>query len=312
MIAFTTADIPDLTGKRIVVTGATNGIGRIAATALAAKGASVILTGRDAKRLDQTVAAITRAHPTATVRTIVADQARLADVRALAGQIAADGQKLDVLLNNAGLVAAPKRQVTADGFEMQFGVNYLSHYLLTALLVPTLLRAPAPRVVTIASVAHKRARVDFDDLQSARSYDRMRAYAASKLENLIFALELDRRARAAQSPLMSVAAHPGISMTNIFAGAGVPGLLIPAFKLAGGFIGQSAEAGALPGLFAATSPAAQPGGYYGPQGWREMRGPLGEAYVAEKARDPAVAARLFEVSATLTGVPFPEFVTPST
>jgi NAD(P)-dependent dehydrogenase (short-subunit alcohol dehydrogenase family) len=311
MIAFTPADIPDLTGKRIVVTGATNGIGLVAATALAAKGASVILTGRDPKRLDQALAGIMRAHSNTRARTIVADQARLADVRALAEQIAADGQPLDVLLNNAGLVAPTKREATADGFEMQFGVNYLSHYLLTALLVPTLLRAPAPRVVTIASIAHKRGHLDFEDLQSERSFDRMRAYAASKLANLIFALELDRRARAAASPLVSVAAHPGVSMTNIFSGAGVPGLVLPLVKFVGGFFGQSPQAGAVPGLFAATSPEAQPGGYYGPQGWRDMKGPLGPAYAAPHARDLALAVRLFDVSATLTGVPFPDLTQPA-
>jgi NAD(P)-dependent dehydrogenase (short-subunit alcohol dehydrogenase family) len=311
MRGFTTGDSPTLAGKRIVVTGATSGIGRVAATELAAKGAEVILTGRDAGRLDRTAASIRRAHPNAALRPIVADQSRLAAVRMLAEKIAAGDRSLDVLLNNAGLVAPSKRQVTADGFEMQFGVNYLSHYLLTALLIPALLRAPAPRVVTIASNSHKGARIDFDDLQSERGYQRLRAYGASKLANLIFALELDRRARAAGSPLMSVAAHPGFAVTNIFRGAGTPGLLMPAARFVAGFFGQPEESGALPGLFAATSPDAQSGGYYGPQGRGETKGPVGPAYIAPPARDPGIAARLFEVSAALTGVPFPDLASSS-
>jgi NAD(P)-dependent dehydrogenase (short-subunit alcohol dehydrogenase family) len=299
------ADIPDQSGKRALVTGATNGIGLEAAAALAGRGASVILTGRDAGRGAAALAEVRRRHPGADVRFELADASRLAAIRSLAAGIVADGAPLDILLNNAGLVAAPRRATTADGFELQFGVNFLAPYVLTALLIPALRRAPAARIVTIASIAHRRARLDFDDLQGTRHFNRMGAYAQSKLADLMMAIELDRRLRAAGSSIMSLAAHPGIALTNIFDGARIPfvGLLkATVFPL---FTHGSAP-GALPGLFAATAPSAQPGAYYGPLGAGERRGPVGPAEVKPQARDPLAAARLFAVAEQLTGVGFPD------
>lgn len=307
-MAWSHADIPDMTGKRAVVTGATNGIGLEAASWLAGKGAEVVLTGRDQGRGDAAVATIRRRHRSAHVRFACADMARLMAVRGLAfalseGPFSDGGKPIDILLNNAGLVAPKTRAVTADGFELQFGVNYLSHFVLTALLMPVLLAAPAARIVTVASIAHKRGRIDFDDLQATRGYERLRSYAQSKLANLLFAIELDRRLRAAGARAMSVAAHPGFAMTNIFAGAKLP--MMPVVKLVGRVVGQATEAGALPLLFAATAPEARPGGYYGPQSMNEMRGRVGVAKIMPHAQDAAVAARLFAVSETLTGVAFP-------
>jgi NAD(P)-dependent dehydrogenase (short-subunit alcohol dehydrogenase family) len=303
-MAWDVADIPDQTGRRALVTGATNGIGLEAAAGLAARGAEVILTGRDPGRGEAALATIRRRHPAANIRFVLADAARLEAIRALAAAIDADGRPLDILLNNAGLVAPNRRGTTADGFELQFGVNFLAPYVLTALLIPALRRAPAARVVTIASVAHRRARIDFDDLQSTRGYNRMRAYAQSKLADLMFAIELDRRLRAAGSSITSLAAHPGLALTNIFQGAEIPfaGLLkatvLPLFT-------HGSAPGALPGLYAATAPDAVPGGYYGPTGAGERRGPVGRAEVRPQARDPQTAARLFATAEALTGVAFP-------
>jgi NAD(P)-dependent dehydrogenase (short-subunit alcohol dehydrogenase family) len=217
------------------------------------------------------------------------------------------------LINNAGVMAVPTRTETADGFEMQFGTNVLGHFALTGLLLPALesgaVAGEPSRVVTIASIAHKRTSLQLDDLQSTRSYSPMRAYQQSKLGDLMFSFELSRRLREKGSPVMSVAAHPGVAATELFRGDGRSAMFKTALTIAGHAIGillnNDAE-GALPTLYAATSPEAVDGGYYGPQGFAEMRGEtVGDAKVAAHARDLAAAAKLWELCEQWTGVRFP-------
>jgi NAD(P)-dependent dehydrogenase (short-subunit alcohol dehydrogenase family) len=230
------------------------------------------------------------------------DLASLASIADFAQRIQARNS-LDLLINNAGVMALPRRQTTADGFEMQFGTNYLGHFALTARLLPLLRRASGPRVVNLSSLAHRTGFIDFNDLQGARLYSPWKAYGQSKLACLMFALELQRRSDAAGWNLISNAAHPGLARTNLFA-SGPGGLISFATDLAAPLIGHSAADGARPILFAATSPQAEPGGYYGPGGFSELRGAPARALIMPQARGAAAAARLWEVSETLTGTSF--------
>ncbi|CAN7551917.1 oxidoreductase [Caballeronia sp. LjRoot31] len=308
---WTPADIPPLDGKRILVTGANSGIGYHAALVFAQKGAHVILACRDPRRGE---AALTRLKTNvvgASAELAALDLASLGSIRDFARGELAEQRPLHVLVNNAGVMAPPKRLETADGFEIQFGTNVLGHFALTGLLMPLLERATVPerpRVVTVASIAHKRGCLNFDDLQSTRRYSPMRSYQQSKLADLIFALELSRRLRASGSRVMSVAAHPGVANTNLFR-AGERSALDGAIRaVASHLIGallNSDDAGALPTLYAATSPDVTDGGYYGPTGWTEMRGDhVGNAAIASQAKDLESARRLWEVCETLTGVQF--------
>jgi NAD(P)-dependent dehydrogenase (short-subunit alcohol dehydrogenase family) len=210
---------------------------------------------------------------------------------------------LDLLINNAGVMALPRRQVTADGFEMQLGTNHLGHFALTARLLPLLRLASARRVVSVSSLAHRTGSIDFGDLQGERYYSPWKAYGQSKLACLMFALELQRRSDAAGWKVISIAAHPGFARTNLFS-SGPGGLLSMATDVAAPFFGHSAADGARPILFAATSPEAKPGSYYGPGGFSELRGSPARALIMPQARDTAAAARLWEVSAKLTGTSF--------
>jgi NAD(P)-dependent dehydrogenase (short-subunit alcohol dehydrogenase family) len=212
-------------------------------------------------------------------------------------------QSLDLLINNAGVMALPRRQTTADGFEMQFGTNYLGHFALTARLIPLLRRASEPRVVNVSSLAHRTAFIDFDDLQGSQVYSPWKAYGQSKLAMLMFALELQRRSDATGWNLVSNAAHPGFARTDLFA-RGPGGLLSLASDFAAPFFGQSATDGARPILFAATSPKAMPGAYYGPGGIGELRGAPAPALIMPQARDAARAARLWDVSEKLAETSF--------
>ena len=308
--------IPQQAGRRALITGANSGIGYYAALELARKGAHVLLGCRDRAKGEAALARIRAEVPDASAEVVVLDLASLASVRALAEGELARGIALDLLINNAGVYAPKRRLETADGFELQFGTNVLGHFALTALLLPALERAvqsstARPRVVTIASIAHKRARLNFDDLQSEKSYSPSASYGQSKLADLMFAFELSRRLRAVGAPadgVMSVAAHPGVAKTNLFVAGdfsaaermtriGV-GLLIRALL-------NSEASGALPTLFAATSSDAVDGGYYGPQGFQEMRGgDVGVAKVAAQALDLAAAARLWAECERLTGIRF--------
>jgi NAD(P)-dependent dehydrogenase (short-subunit alcohol dehydrogenase family) len=298
------AAIPDLTGKRAIVTGATSGIGLETAAGLAGAGAEVVLTGRDAGKGSRAVAEIHRRHPAARLSFALADQASLHSLAAFAAEMVASGRPLDLLVNNAGVMGLVPRQVTADGFEMQFGTNHLGHFALTAHLVPALLRAPAPRVVTVASMAHRRGWLDFDDLQHERHYHPLRAYSQAKLANLVFALELARRCAAEGSRIASIAAHPGFARTGLFKGS----LRVRLAMLAAPFFAQSATAGALPSLYAATAPEARNGGYYGPDGIGETQGNPAPAKISARGRDAATAERLWRESERLTGIRFPPLV----
>jgi NAD(P)-dependent dehydrogenase (short-subunit alcohol dehydrogenase family) len=251
--------------------------------------------------------------PGADLELVVLDLASLNSVREVAARELDKGLALDLLINNAGVMTPPKRNETADGFEVQFGTNVLGHFALTGLLMPALERAAAsehqrPRVVTIASIAHKRGSIDFDDLQSKKQYKPMKAYQQSKLANVMFSLELDRRLQAAGSRVMSVAAHPGVAETNLFLAGDFPAMEMAVRRVVGGLIGgllNTDAEGALPTLYAATSPDAVGGGYYGPQGFQEMRGgDVGDAKISPRARDEAAAKRLWETCETLTGVRF--------
>jgi NAD(P)-dependent dehydrogenase (short-subunit alcohol dehydrogenase family) len=268
---------------------------------LAKAGAEVILTGRDDQKGQAAIDKIGREVIGARISYEPLDLASLASIADFAKRMEVR-QSLDLLINNAGVMALPRRQATADGFEMQFGTNYLGHFALTARLMPLLRRASAPRVVSVSSLAHRTALIDFGDLQGARLYSPWKAYGQSKLACLMFALELQRRSDAAGWNLTSNAAHPGFSRTNLFAGPG--GLLSLASGFAAPLLGQSAADGARPLLFAATSPEARPGGYYGPAGLGELRGAPASALIMPQARNATGAARLWDVSEQLTGTSF--------
>jgi NAD(P)-dependent dehydrogenase (short-subunit alcohol dehydrogenase family) len=298
----TQAEIPSQLGKTAVVTGATGGLGYETALALAKAGAEVILTGRDDKKGRSAIEKLSREVIGAKTSYEPLDLANLASIADFAQRMQAR-QSLDLLINNAGVMALPRRQTTADGFEMQFGTNYLGHFALTARLMPLLRGASGPRVVNVSSLAHRTGLIDFGDLQSARLYSPWKAYGQSKLACLIFALELQRRSDAAGWNLTSIAAHPGFARTNLFAG-GPGGLVSLATDFAAPFFGHSAADGARPILFAATSPNAKPGAYYGPGGFSELRGAPATALIMPQARDAAAAARLWEVSAKLTNTAF--------
>jgi NAD(P)-dependent dehydrogenase (short-subunit alcohol dehydrogenase family) len=307
------ADIPSLTGKRVIITGANSGIGYHAALKLARKGAEVVLASRDRKRGEDALARLHADSPGAQTELAILDLASFSSVRDFAREELSRQRPLHILINNAGVMAPPRRLQTADGFELQFGTNVLGHFALTALLMPALEKAGAgssdrPRIVTIASIAHKRGRIQFDDLQSTKVYSPMKAYQQSKLANLILAFELDRRLRAANSRVMSVAAHPGVANTNLFQAGDYSAFERAVRNLVGHAIGiflNTDAEGALPTLYAATAPEVKDGGYYGPQGFQEMSGDdVGEAMVAPQARDDVAASRLWQMCEELTGVHF--------
>jgi NAD(P)-dependent dehydrogenase (short-subunit alcohol dehydrogenase family) len=302
MAGSTQAEIPSQLDRTAVVTGATGGLGYETALALAKAGSEVILTGRDDRKGLSAIEKISREVTAAKVSYEHLDLASLASVADFAQRMHAR-HSVDLLINNAGVMALPRRQTTADGFEMQFGTNHLGHFALTARLMPLLRRASGPRVVSVSSLAHRTGFVDFDDLQGARMYSPWKAYGQSKLATLMFALKLQRRSDAAGWNLISNAAHPGFARTGLFA-SGPGGLLSLATDLAAPFFGHSAADGALPILFAATSPEARPGAYYGPGGIGELRGAPALALIMPQARDAAAAARLWDVSEKLAGTSF--------
>lgn len=267
----------------------------------------MLVAGRNEARGQAALARIRAAVPGAEVSFEPLDLASLQSVHDFADGVGAAHGALGVLVNNAGVMAPPRRVVTVDGFELQTATNHLGHFALTARLLPQLLAGQA-RVVNISSLAHRRGKLDFSDLQGERRYRPYGLYCQSKLMVLMFSLELDRRAKAAGWPLHAVAAHPGWSVTDIVRngpGAGQFGPKERVYQLAFELFGQSAAAGAEPILYAALDPAAQDGGYYGPNGFGELRGRPSPARIMPQAHDKAAAARLWTVSEALTGVTFP-------
>jgi NAD(P)-dependent dehydrogenase (short-subunit alcohol dehydrogenase family) len=309
MQAWTTKDIPSQRGKLVVITGATGGLGYETALALAGAGANVVLTGRNAAKGKAALDKIKAVYPNATISYDHLDLNSLASVKEFTERFKSQHGSLDLLINNAGVMAPPARQTTADGFELQFGTNYLSHFALTAQLLPLLKKGKQPRVVNLSSLAHRFGAIQFDDLQWQRNYKDWPSYAQSKLAMLMFAFELQRRSDANGWGLMSNAAHPGYAVTELQSTGprmdkngklGKAGIFEQIGTLLEPLIAQSAAGGALPTLFAATSPDAKGRGYYGPKKLFEMKGAVGEAFVAGKAKDVKVAAELWNASEQLT------------
>jgi NAD(P)-dependent dehydrogenase (short-subunit alcohol dehydrogenase family) len=295
---WTAADIPDQHGRVAVVTGANSGLGLVTARELARAGARVVLACRSMEKGETAAARIGSAVPRADVQPAVLDLTALESVRAFA---ATAPDRLHLLVNNAGVMAAP-RGLTTDGFESQFGTNHLGHFALTGLLLGNLLAAPAPRVVTVSSMLHRTGTINFDDLQGERKYNRWGAYGQSKLANLMFCFELQRRAVAADTALLSMAAHPGYAATNLQS-AGTDRFYERWYMAIGNkLLAQSAHMGALPTLYAATVPDLPGGTYVGPGGRSEQRGHPKVVGAAGKAYDEQAWRRLWEVSEELTGV----------
>jgi NAD(P)-dependent dehydrogenase (short-subunit alcohol dehydrogenase family) len=303
------ADIPDQRGRTALVTGANSGIGFHTALELARHGAAVLLACRNVGRGRAARSAILQQAPAASVELVALDLADLDSVAGLAGQLLDRAGGLDLLINNAGVMAVPRRQTTAQGFELQFGTNHLGHFALTGRLLPALLTRPGSRVVTVSSLVHRIGSIRLDDLQSEHGYGRWRAYNQSKLANALFTLELDRRLRTAGAVTISVGAHPGYSRTGLqYSGprlGGGGGIFARVMGLATRFAAQPAAHGALPVLRAATDPDARGGDYYGPGGLGEGRGSPRQVRYAKAARDEQLAGRLWQASEALTGVTFP-------
>ena len=297
------ADIPSQAGKLAVVTGATGGLGYETALGLAQAGADVILAGRNEAKGADAERRILAVAPGAKVRFGMVDLASLASVAAFAKDLLAQGRPIDILVNNAAVMATPTRQTTKDGFELQLGTNYLSHFALTAQLLSLLVHGGQTRVVQVSSLAHRQGKIHFNDLQLERGYSPWKAYTQSKLAMLIFALELQKRSDANGWGLISNAAHPGYARTDIIAnGPGADSLQAKLHRLIGPLFSHSSAAGALPTLYAATAREARPAGYYGPAGFYEMKGPVAASFIAATAKDEIVARRLWEISEQLTGV----------
>lgn len=304
MASWTTADIPDLSGRLAVVTGATGGLGLETALALASKGAEVILAGRNSAKGAEAERWIQARAPGAAAWFDRIDLDSLASVADFADRRLTDGRPVDILVNNAGVMALPTRQVTAEGFERQFGVNYLAHFALTGRLLPLLTRAGA-RVVQLSSIAHRGGRIRLDDLNHQTGYHPFRVYRQSKLAMLMFALGLQKRSDEHGWGLTSLAAHPGLAQTDLIANGHAgsqPDLTMRLSRYLLPVFAHSAAAGALPSLMAATRPDVRPGDYFGPQGLGETRGTPGRARLDRAATDSAVGERLWRESERLTGV----------
>jgi NAD(P)-dependent dehydrogenase (short-subunit alcohol dehydrogenase family) len=306
MTSWTAADIPDQKGRMVLITGANSGLGLRSAEALARAGAQVLLACRNPKKAAEALEAVVARSTTGTPSVIALDLADLSSIEAAAEAVADRVDHIDVLMNNAGVMAIPLRR-TADDFEMQFGTNHLGHFALTGRLLPLLLAADAPRVVTTSSQAHRIGKMRWDDLQWRRRYSKWMAYGQSKLANLLFAFELDRRAKSEGTALVSAAGHPGYASTHLQAAgpemAKNP-LMARTMVLGNRILAQSDADGALPQLYAATMPNVAGGEYYGPAGVFEMRGSPTRVRSTSAARDANAAKRLWGVSEEATGVTY--------
>jgi len=301
---WTADDIPPQAGRTIVITGANSGIGYEAARELVAKGAHVVLACRDQAKGRCALESMTAAQPSASVELMELDLADLGSIRRFVAAARAACPALHVLCNNAGVMAIPRR-TTRDGFEMQFGTNHLGHFALTGLLLERLLATPGARVVTVSSGAHKFGVMHWNDLQGERSYGSWRAYGQSKLANLLFTYELQRRLATAHAELISVACHPGYAATNLqAAGPRMQGSSIgeAVWGFANRLLAQSAAMGALPTLYAATAPDVRGGDYIGPDGLGEQWGHPKKVRSNARSHDPEAQRRLWEISEQLVGV----------
>jgi NAD(P)-dependent dehydrogenase (short-subunit alcohol dehydrogenase family) len=304
-------DVPDLNGKRAIVTGANSGLGFELTRRLAAAGADVTLAVRDTTKGDAAVAVLRSELPDAHLQVGLIDLSSLESVEAFADATLRAGQPLDILINNAGVMMPPQREVTPDGFELQFEANYLGHFALTARLLPLLTQTGSSRVVTLSSIYARAGRLDWDNLQSERPYRPGRSYGLSKLAALMFARELNKRSAAAGWGLLAASAHPGATMTSLQSTGPLRGrdprslrvrLNGLQYRVPGLY--QNVDQGILPALFAATSADAVGGGYYGPSGFQEISGGPVPAAVPRRALNDADSARLWTVSEQLSGVNF--------
>ena len=297
-------NVPDQSGRLAIVTGSNTGLGYDNARALAARGAKVVMAVRDTAKGEEAAARIRKLTPGAEVTVHKLDLGSLTSVRTAGAELAAAHPRIDLLINNAGVMYPPK-STTPDGFELQFGTNHLGHFALTGLLLKNLLPVDNSRVVVVASIAHKiKAKIDFDDLHwEKRSYDKVASYGQSKLANLMFAYDLQRRLAAAKAKTIAVAAHPGVAATEL--SRHVPGYELPGVAWLFGKVLNTSEVGALATLRAATDPNVKGGQYWGPDGFREMRGYPELATSSEQSRDEAIQERLWKVSEELTGVTYP-------
>jgi NAD(P)-dependent dehydrogenase (short-subunit alcohol dehydrogenase family) len=295
---WTEADVPDQSGRVAIITGSNTGLGYETANVLAARGAQVVLAVRDTDKGKAAAAKIIGLSPRADIKVQPLDLGSLQSVRTAAEEIKAAYPRIDLLINNAGVMGTPN-WATKDGFDLQFGINYLGHFALTGLLLDRVLAAPDSRIVTVSSAAHRlKARIQFDNLQGERSYNSLGAYALSKLANLLFAYELQRRL-ADSSTTISVAAHPGGSKTELARNSSAPVRAFNALLL------QSAAMGALPTLRAATDPQVLGGQYFGPSGFLEARGYPKLVRSSAQSHDRDIQRRLWTISEELTGVAYP-------
>ncbi|QRY53545.1 SDR family NAD(P)-dependent oxidoreductase [Mycolicibacterium septicum] len=300
---WTEADVPDQSGRIAIVTGSNTGLGYETARVLAARGAHVVIAVRNLDKGRQAVDRINAAVPKADLKLQQLDVGSLDSVRTAADEIKAAYPRIDLLINNAGVMYPPK-QTTVDGFELQFGTNHLGAFALTGLLLDHLLPVDGSRVVAVASIAHNiQAGIHFDDLQWERSYNRVAAYGQSKLANLLFTYELQRRLAAKNEPTIAVAAHPGVSDTELT--RHIPGAGLPGVSRVTSLLVNSAVKGALATLRAATDPGVRGGQYYGPDGFRELRGYPELVTSSKQSHDEELQRRLWTVSEELTGVTFP-------
>ena len=298
---FTDQDVPAQNGRVFLVTGANSGIGYETARVLAGKGARVLMGCRSKTRAAAAIAKIREEFPQADLTYIPLDLGDFESIREAAALVGQE-RRLDVLVNNAGIMMPP-REVTMDGFESQFGVNHLGTFALTGLLLDKLAKGKEPRVVITSSMAHRSGRIDFDDINAEESYSRMGRYAMSKLANLLHMYELDRRLRAADSPVIAVACHPGVADTELT--RNFPGLLVSLFRPLSSLFMNSAAEGAWPTLAAAAAPGVESGSYFGPSRNGEWVGPAREVQPRPKAKRIETAKRLWDVSEEMTGVTYP-------
>jgi NAD(P)-dependent dehydrogenase (short-subunit alcohol dehydrogenase family) len=297
---WTAADIPDQSGRVAIVTGANSGLGYDTAALLAGKGAHVVMAVRNLGKGNEALQRIQGSHPNAPVDLQELDLSSLDNTRKAAEAIRSAYPRIDLLINNAGVMYVPSREATSDGFEMQFGTNHLGHFALTGLLLDNLIGVDGSRVVTVSSVGHRiMAKIHFDDLNWERGYNRVKAYGQSKLANLMFTYELQRRLAAKGAPTVALAAHPGFSDTELM--RHLPGFIPDSLWKV---VAQPAEMGALPTLRAATDPGAQGGQYYGPDGIGEAKGNPKVVASSAQSHDEAIQRRLWTVSEELTGVTF--------